>query len=70
MINKSKGPAPKKNANKGPVVPGETETVKKYAASSNKAHAGTASGKDARKVDEETEDFTHKRVPANLSKQI
>ena len=29
MINKSKGPAPKKNANKGPVVPGETETVKK-----------------------------------------
>ncbi|KAK9833786.1 hypothetical protein WJX74_005786 [Apatococcus lobatus] len=46
---------------------GEVETVKKFSAGKN---AATSAGKDAAKLDRETEELHHDRVPSELKKTI
>ncbi|KAL3140520.1 multiprotein-bridging factor 1 [Trebouxia sp. C0010 RCD-2024] len=45
----------------------EVDTLKKYSAGSNKT---TGTGKDAAKLDRETEETHHERVPSELKKRI
>lgn len=47
---------------------GSVETVKKFAAGSNKGNAGL--GQKALKIENETENFQHERVSSDLKKQI
>ncbi|CAK0782818.1 hypothetical protein CVIRNUC_006013 [Coccomyxa viridis] len=46
---------------------GQVDTVKKFGAGSNKT---TGVGKDAAKLDRETEELQHDRVPSELKKRI